>query len=80
MTGDFESFVLPFVGFRLTSRGRQREVFRELDDKVCIESVGLALMDGKNGSFQFDLARIRAVNLLDGTVFESEPNDSDGSK
>jgi hypothetical protein len=34
-------------------------------------------MDGKNGGFQFDLARIRAVNLLDGTVFEKKPEKED---
>jgi hypothetical protein len=37
-------------------------------------------MDGKDGSFQFDLARIRAVNLVNDTVFENEPGDSDSNK
>jgi hypothetical protein len=60
--------------------GRHREVFRELDDRVCIESVGVALMDGKNGGFQFDLARIRAVNLYEGTVFEKPSEDSGARK
>jgi hypothetical protein len=80
LTGPFESFVLPFGDFHLTSMGRHREVFRELDDRVCIESVGVALMDGKNGGFQFDLARIRAVNLYEGTVFEKPSEDSGARK
>jgi hypothetical protein len=80
LAGPFESFVLPFGDFHLTSMGRHREVFRELDDKVCIESVGIALMDGKNGGFQFDLARIRAVNLYEGKVFEKPNADSSERK
>lgn len=74
LAGPFETLTMPFGAFRLTSMGREREVFRELDDKICIESIGLALMDGKNGDFRFDLARIRAVNLYEGKVFEREPN------
>jgi len=74
ISGDFETLVLPFGDFRLTSMGREREVYRELDDNICIESIGVALMDGKDGHFQFDLARIRAVNLYEGYVFEREPN------
>lgn len=72
LTGPFETFVMPFSDFRPTSMGRPREVLRQLDDNVCIESVGLALMDDRDGEFQFDLARIRAVNLLQGIVYEGE--------
>lgn len=78
LIGHFDTFVLPFADFRLTSMGRQREVHRTLDDKIKIESIGLALMDGKNGPFQFDLVRIRAVNIMDdGRIFEREQDMSD---
>lgn len=67
----FLTFVLPFDEFRLTARGRDREFSRRLDDNIKIESVGLVLMDGVNDDFQFDLARVRAVNRLDdGSIYD----------
>jgi hypothetical protein len=69
----FDKFVLPFTDFRLTAYGRERENTRELDDKIKIQSIGLTLMDGQNGDFIFDLARIRAVNMHEGAVFEGPP-------
>lgn len=69
----FDKFVLPFKDFRLTAYGRERELSRELDDKIKIQSIGLTLMDGQNGDFIFDLARIRAVNMHEGAVFEGPP-------
>lgn len=73
LESEFERFVLPFDEFKLTSMGRERHINRTLDDNVCIESVGIALMDGRSGPFAFDLARIRAVNLYEGAVFEQKP-------
>ena len=70
LTGPFDSLILPFSAFSLTSMGREREIHRELDDRICIESIGFALIDGNDGDFQFDLARIRVVNLRDGRVYE----------
>jgi Complex I intermediate-associated protein 30 (CIA30) len=71
---NFQTFVLPFDEFHLTARGRDREFHRQLDDNVQIESIGFVLMDGINGNFQLDLARIRAVNRLDdGSVYEGDP-------
>jgi hypothetical protein len=69
----FDKFVLPFTDFRLTAYGRERELSRELDDKIKIQSIGLTLMDGQDGDFIFDLARIRAVNMHEGAVFEGPP-------
>jgi hypothetical protein len=69
----FDKFVLPFADFRLTAYGRERESTRELDGKIKIQSIGLTLMDGQNGDFIFDLARIRAVNMHEGAVFEGPP-------
>lgn len=59
----FEKFVLPFRQLTLTAMGRERELRRTLDDNVAIESVGVVLMDGKDGEFCFDLASVRAVNV-----------------
>jgi len=77
LSGPFDTLVLPFSEFRLSAMGRQRDVVRQLDDNICIESIGFALMDGQDGPFQFDLARIRAVNLIDDDkyVYQGEEQD-----
>ena len=42
---------------------------RRLENNVRLESLGFTLMDGKDGPFQFDLARVRAVNFFQGRVW-----------
>ena len=49
--------------FIVTGRGRPRTTQRQLDQRIHIQS-----MDGMDGPFVFDLARIRAVNYDDGGV------------
>jgi hypothetical protein len=71
----FDKLVLPFTDFRLTAYGRERECSRELDDNITIKSIGVTLMDGQDGDFAFDLARIRAVNTHKGAVFEGPPTE-----
>ena len=71
--GGFDTLVLPFRSFGCYSGGRQRQIQRNLDNDVKIESIGIALMDGKSGGFTFDLARVRAVNLYENSVFEGPP-------
>ena len=75
--GDFERLVLPFHKFVLTAYGRMRDYQRTLDNNVEVQHVGFTLMDGKDGKFEFDLARIRAVNFdgynILGEEGESEP-------
>lgn len=67
----FQTFILPFADFQLTAMGREREFNRSLDYLIKVESIGFVLMDGVNGDFQLDLARVRAVNCLDdGAVYE----------
>lgn len=61
--GGFERLVLPFNKFALTAFGRLRDIQRELDNDVEIIHIGFTLMDGQDGDFEFDLARIRAVNF-----------------
>ncbi|KAG7358492.1 complex I intermediate-associated CIA30 domain containing protein [Nitzschia inconspicua] len=58
----FDRVVLLFQHFIVTAGGRMRTTQRELDNRIRIQSIGLTLMDGVNGPFCFDLARIRAVN------------------
>jgi Complex I intermediate-associated protein 30 (CIA30) len=69
--GEFERLILPFTKFVLTAHGRHRDRQRTLDNNVEVQHVGFTLMDGKDGKFQFDLARIRAVNF-DGHNIQGE--------
>jgi Complex I intermediate-associated protein 30 (CIA30) len=58
----FDRVVLLFKHFIVTSGGRMRARQRDLDTSIKIQSIGITLMDGVDGDFEFDLARIRAVN------------------
>ena len=68
----FETFVLMFENLLQTAYGRPRHIQRELTGGIKINSIGFALMDGVDGPFELDVARVRAVNILDDgfTVYE----------
>lgn len=58
----FHKVILPFEDFYLTANGRLRQNQRILEGAVQLQHLGLTLMDGVDGPFQFDLASIRLVN------------------
>lgn len=74
--GPFSKVILPFQSFVLTSAGRERDVQRKLDGHIRIETIGITLMDGVDGDFEFDLARIRAVNYFDGEILGEDDEDA----
>lgn len=61
--GRFDKVVFLFDHFVATAGGKLRARQRKLDNSVKIQSIGITLMDGTNGDFEFDLSRIRAVNF-----------------
>jgi len=65
---DFFTFVLPFRNFVQTCGGRIRSAQLRIEDKIAIEHFGLTLADGDDGEFEFDLARVRAINYFDGEI------------
>ena len=60
--GRFDRAVFLFKHFVVTAGGRLRARQRILDNSIKIQSIGITLMDGADGDFEFDLSRIRAVN------------------
>lgn len=60
--GRFDRVILLFRHFIVTSGGKMRARQRDLDTLIKLQSIGFTIMDGRDGDFQFDLARIRAVN------------------
>lgn len=58
----FQKVILPFEDFYLTANGRLRQNQRILEGAMQLQHLGLTLMDGVDGPFQFDLASIRLVN------------------
>lgn len=64
VTGDkFDRVVFLFHHFVATAGGKLRATQRILDNSIKIQSIGITLMDGADGDFEFDLSRIRAVNF-----------------
>jgi len=61
--GNFDRVVFLFQHFVATAGGRLRARQRFLDNRIKIQSIGITLMDGTDGDFEFDLSRIRAVNF-----------------
>lgn len=61
--GKFDRVVFLFRHFVATAGGRLRARQRSLDNSIKIQSIGITLMDGTDGDFEFDLSRIRAVNF-----------------
>ena len=61
--GKFDRVIFLFKHFVATAGGRLRARQRVLDNSIKIESIGITLMDGSDGDFEFDLSRIRAVNF-----------------
>lgn len=64
----FVSIILPFRNFLLTSSGLVREQQRYLDGNIVISHIGFIQMDGKNGPFQFDLKKVRAVSYEENRI------------
>ena len=60
--GKFDRAVFLFKHFVVTAGGKLRARQRILDNSIKIQSIGITLMDGADGDFEFDLSRIRAVN------------------
>ena len=72
----FKRVIFSFRDFTVTSGGRERVVQRVLDGAIEIRNLGVTLMDGEEGPFQLDLARIRLVNMMDGLILGEEDEDA----
>lgn len=75
-SGGFKRIVIPFKNFVLTRYGTMVEVQRTIDCEIDFLYAGITIMDGVDGDFSLDLAKIRVVNYHDGEIWGEDDDEA----